>query len=73
MTLYRVNGFIVGDLEHKYGQEFYSTVPKALASGEIRFSECHYSGLDTLPQAFLDLLSGKQGGGEGIGKVVINV
>lgn len=70
---YRVNGFIVGDLESKYGKDFCSEVPKALASGEIKFSECHYSGLDKLPQAFLDLLSGKQGGGDGIGKVVINV
>jgi NADPH-dependent curcumin reductase CurA len=63
-----VNGFIVGDLEPKYGSEFYSTVPKALASGEVKFSE-----LDKIPQAFIDLLAGKQGGGDGLGKVVIEI
>lgn len=73
LHLHSVNGFIVGDLEPKYGSEFYSTVPKALASGEVKFSEVKYDGLDKIPQAFIDLLAGKQGGGDGLGKVVIEI
>jgi NADPH-dependent curcumin reductase CurA len=70
---HRVNGFIVGDLESKYGSEFYKTIPRDLASGDLKFSEVKYDGLDKAPQAFIDLLAGKQGGGDGLGKVVLQI
>ena len=70
---FRIHGFIVGDLEKKYSEYFYSTIPKALGNGEIKFAEVKYDGLDKAPQAMIDLLAGKQGGGEGLGKVVIEI
>ncbi len=56
--MHRAQGFIVSDFESKYGEEFYATVPKMLASGELKVKEDIYKGLDKLPQAFLDMLSG---------------
>jgi NADPH-dependent curcumin reductase CurA len=70
---FRIHGFIVGDLEKKHSEYFYSTIPKALGNGEIKFAEVKYDGLDKAPQAMIDLLAGKQGGGEGLGKVVIEI
>lgn len=69
----QINGFIVSDIEPQYAEEFYATVPKALANKEIKFAEVKYDGIEKVPQAFLDLLAGNQGGGKGLGKVVVDV
>lgn len=64
-----MQGFIVSDFEPKYGKQFYEVVPKALATGNYKFHEIHYEGLEKLPQAFIEMLSGEAGHG----KVVVDV
>ncbi|GHJ90132.1 hypothetical protein NliqN6_6534 [Naganishia liquefaciens] len=66
-----MRGFIVGDFEHKYSDEFYKSIPKKLAYGDLKFKEVKYDGLENAPQAFLDMLRGQQK--DGFGKVFIQV
>ncbi|KAJ9108580.1 hypothetical protein QFC19_002296 [Naganishia cerealis] len=66
-----MRGFIVGDFETKYVDEFYATIPKKLAFGDLKFKECKYTGLENAPKAFLDMLAGKQSGG--FGKVFVQI
>ncbi|KAJ9115908.1 hypothetical protein QFC22_005051 [Naganishia vaughanmartiniae] len=77
-----MRGFIVGDFEAslavlqqninaKYVDDFYATIPKKLAFGDLKFKECKYDGLESAPKAFLEMLAGKQSGG--FGKVFIQV
>ncbi|KAJ9121390.1 hypothetical protein QFC24_004728 [Naganishia onofrii] len=61
-----MRGFIA-----KYVDDFYATIPKKLAFGDLKFKECKYDGLENAPKAFLEMLAGKQSGG--FGKVFIQV
>jgi NADPH-dependent curcumin reductase CurA len=50
---------MVFDLLAKYGNEFYATVPKAVAEGKIKHAEHVYRGLDAVGQAITDVQTGK--------------
>ncbi|KAH9935958.1 NAD(P)-binding protein [Epithele typhae] len=63
-----IHGFIVGYLGPKYDEEFYSTVPARVASGEIKYKEHVYKGLEGASQAIVDVQSGAN-----FGKAVIVV
>jgi len=54
-----INGFIVSTLAKNYEKEFYETVPKALASGKIKYTEHKYNGLESAGEAILDVQTGK--------------
>jgi NADPH-dependent curcumin reductase CurA len=47
------------DMLPKYGDEFYETVPKAVAEGKFKYAEHIYHGLDKAGQAILDVQTGK--------------
>jgi NADPH-dependent curcumin reductase CurA len=53
-----LSGFIVGRLHHKYEQEFYTTVPPKLASGELKYSEEITNGLDKVGDVILAVQKG---------------
>ncbi|KAJ6528264.1 hypothetical protein DFH09DRAFT_161430 [Mycena vulgaris] len=57
-----LNGFIVGRLEPKYDAEFYATIPRALASGEIKYREDVTRGLETVGDSILRVQQGKNTG-----------
>jgi NADPH-dependent curcumin reductase CurA len=63
-----LRGFLVFEFEKEYQEEFYNTIPKMLASGEMKFTETVYKGLEAVPGAFVDLLEGKN-----VGKVVVKI
>ena len=53
-----IHGFVVGSLRPKYQEEFYSTFPARVASGEIKYKEYLVSGLENAGQAILDVQTG---------------
>lgn len=53
-----IQGFIVFRLEEKYVEEFYTTVPAKLASGEIKYTEEIMRGLETVGHAMLAVQKG---------------
>ncbi|RPD53531.1 NAD(P)-binding protein [Lentinus tigrinus ALCF2SS1-6] len=63
-----IHGFIVGNLRHKYVDEFYSKFVPRVASGEIKYKEYLVRGLENAGEAILDVQSGKN-----FGKCVIVV
>ncbi|KAK7038568.1 NADP-dependent oxidoreductase RED1 [Favolaschia claudopus] len=65
ITLY---GFLFSRLYHKYDEEFYRTIPPALASGEIKYTEEVHHGLDKIGDAILRIQKG-----ENTAKVVVVV
>ncbi|KAJ7116216.1 hypothetical protein C8R43DRAFT_960888 [Mycena crocata] len=54
-----LNGILVFRLVPKYDREFYETVPPALASGKIKYTEEVTKGLDTVGEAILRVQQGK--------------
>ncbi|KAJ7116215.1 alcohol dehydrogenase [Mycena crocata] len=54
-----LNGILVFRLVPKYDREFYETVPPALASGKIKYTEEVTKGLDTVGEAILRVQEGK--------------
>jgi NADPH-dependent curcumin reductase CurA len=62
-----LKGFIVYDSEHRF-EEVRSTLAGLLACGQLRYFETIHEGLDTAPQALIDVLVGR-----GIGKHLIRV
>eukprot|EP01133_Synstelium_polycarpum_P013870 gene13870-16360_t len=64
----KVQGFIIFDDYGHRLQEFLSEMGPWVAEGRIKFKEHMVDGLDQAPQAFIDLLDGKN-----FGKVVIKV
>lgn len=52
-----MQGFIVSEHQDLY-DEFYSVFPQKLASGEIKYSEQRYEGLEQAGQAILDVQKG---------------
>ncbi|KAF9040088.1 alcohol dehydrogenase [Panaeolus papilionaceus] len=63
-----ISGFIVWRLEENWGKKFWEYVAPRVASGEIKYKEQVYNGLDKEPQAILDVQKGNN-----TGKVVIHV
>lgn len=55
MTL---SGFIIFRLEAKYRDEFYKTLPPLVASGEIKYAEDIYNGLDKVGDVVLAVQKG---------------
>ncbi|KAG6843619.1 hypothetical protein H0H87_002421 [Tephrocybe sp. NHM501043] len=54
-----VQGFTVGKLEHKYREEFYATIPKKLARGELKYTEEVTEGLDKVDDVILRVQKGE--------------
>ncbi|PPR06845.1 hypothetical protein CVT24_011318 [Panaeolus cyanescens] len=54
-----LSGFIVGRLAEKWGQKFREEMPARVASGEIKYREQIYEGLDKVPHAILDVQKGR--------------
>ncbi|OSD00543.1 NAD-P-binding protein [Trametes coccinea BRFM310] len=57
-----INGFIVGTIRPKYEEWFYSTWPKRVASGEIKYKEDRVRGLENAGKAIVDVQSGRNFG-----------
>jgi len=70
LSRYRIKmeGLVVIDWHEKYAQEFYETMPKLVASGEIKCLEHVYEGLEKAGQALQDVLTG-----ENRGKAVVEI
>ena len=66
----KMQGFIVGDYMSEAGaaDEFYSKVPKWIASGELKIKEDVTQGLKDAPQAIVGIFQGKN-----FGKAVIQI
>ncbi|KAH8929138.1 alcohol dehydrogenase [Atractiella rhizophila] len=58
----QINGFLQGDIRHKHEESFWKTLPQKVVSGELQFQEAIYHGFDKGPEAFDDLLRGKNEG-----------
>ena len=64
----KMQGFIIfDDYAHRYG-EFFAEMSQWLKDGKIKFREDVIDGLENTPQAFIDLLEGKN-----FGKLVVRV
>jgi NADPH-dependent curcumin reductase CurA len=63
-----LQGFIVLRLYSKYDQVFNATMPAKVASGEIKYREDIYDGLDKVGDVLLFVLQGKNKG-----KAVVHV
>lgn len=63
-----IRGFVVGEFAERYRQTFEQTVSSWLRDGSIVALEHSVDGLENAPDAFVDLLQGRN-----IGKVVVNV
>ncbi|KAI1792111.1 NAD(P)-binding protein [Ganoderma leucocontextum] len=63
-----LHGFLFISLEPKYLEEFFKTIPKRIASGEIKYKEHIVRGLENAGQAILDVQMGKN-----LGKSVVVV
>ncbi|KAL0950334.1 hypothetical protein HGRIS_010305 [Hohenbuehelia grisea] len=57
-----INGFVVFDLLPKYREEFFNTIPKMIAQGEIKFLEDRKVGLDKVGEAIYEVQSGTNHG-----------
>ena len=57
-----LSGFIVSDLFAEFQTEFYDTMPKLYKSGDIKYKQHITSGIENGPQAFIDMLNGKNFG-----------
>ena len=55
-------GFMMSRLAPKYADEFYSTFPARIASGEIKHKEHVVRGFENAAQAIVDVLQGKNFG-----------
>ncbi|KAH9479936.1 Zinc-type alcohol dehydrogenase-like protein PB24D3.08c [Psilocybe cubensis] len=53
-----ISGFIIFRLEAKYREEFYKVLPPLVASGEIKYSEDVYNGLDKVGDVILAVQKG---------------
>ncbi|KIK57869.1 hypothetical protein GYMLUDRAFT_75178 [Collybiopsis luxurians FD-317 M1] len=55
-------GFGFNNLEYKYLDEFYATIPPKLENGEFKFREEVYYSLEKVPEALFRILKGKNEG-----------
>lgn len=53
-----INGLLVFDHHHKYGEEFYKIVPEKLANGELKYTEDATKGLENGGEAILEVQKG---------------
>ena len=53
-----MTGFIVWNIQKKYEEEFYSTVPAKLARGELKHREEVTNGLDMVGEVLLSVQKG---------------
>jgi NADPH-dependent curcumin reductase CurA len=53
-----MHGFMVNDLMPKYQKDFYSTVVKWIADGEIKYNEYKYDGIDATNVALMEIQKG---------------
>lgn len=63
-----MQGFIVGYIAPKYDDEFYEVVPAKIASGELKYSEHVYEGLESAGDVILAVQKGTN-----TGKAVVHV
>ncbi|KAF8192152.1 hypothetical protein BJ912DRAFT_849069 [Pholiota molesta] len=54
-----MSGFIVGDLAPKWEKDFQATIPPLVASGEIKYSEQVWNGLDKVGEVILAVQKGE--------------
>ncbi|KAJ3517329.1 hypothetical protein NLJ89_g582 [Agrocybe chaxingu] len=54
-----MTGFIVSRIEHKYNEQFYKEVPAKVASGELKYREHVYNGLEKLGDVILAVQKGE--------------
>ena len=54
-----ITGFIVGNLEPKYGAAFYSEIPAQVKNGEIKYTEELNEGLESTGLALYNVQAGK--------------
>lgn len=64
----KMQGLNVSTYEHKYGDEFYATIPKMIAEGKIKYLEDVTEGLDKAPEVLVKVLKG-----DNLGKAVIKL
>ncbi|KAJ7478380.1 hypothetical protein FB451DRAFT_1351027 [Mycena latifolia] len=57
-----INGLLHNHLLPKYNKEFYATIPRALAHGEIKYKEDVSKGLETVGDVILRVQEGKNTG-----------
>lgn len=58
----RMLGFIVSAHIHEHREEFYATIPRMIADGQIRYLEDAKKGLQWAGHAILDVQQGKNKG-----------
>ncbi|KAJ7824035.1 alcohol dehydrogenase [Mycena leptocephala] len=54
-----ISGILIFHLQDKYDEEFYATIPKAIAAGEIKYTEEISRGLESVGDAILRVQQGK--------------
>ncbi|KAJ7844817.1 alcohol dehydrogenase [Mycena leptocephala] len=54
-----ISGILIFHLQDKYDEEFYATIPKAIAAGEIKYTEEVSRGLESVGDAILRVQQGK--------------
>jgi len=63
-----IYGFIIFRLDAKYNEEFYATMLPKVASGEIKYTEHYFDGLEKVGEAILAVQKGTN-----TGKAVVRV
>ncbi|KAL1733717.1 hypothetical protein EV714DRAFT_246387 [Schizophyllum commune] len=66
-----VNGFLTPYLAEEYAPKFFVDVPPMIAEGKLKSEERIYDGIESAPQAFVDMLKG--GWDTANGKVVVSL
>ncbi|KAI4293619.1 NAD(P)-binding protein, partial [Schizophyllum commune Loenen D] len=66
-----VNGFLTPYLAEEYAPKFFVNVPPMIAEGKLKSEERIYDGIESAPQAFVDMLKG--GWDTANGKVVVSL
>ncbi|KZT52606.1 alcohol dehydrogenase [Calocera cornea HHB12733] len=64
----KMQGFYVFTYEEQYADEFYSTVPKMVADGKIKYTEDITVGLENAGEVLLKVLNGKN-----VGKAILHI
>lgn len=54
-----IHGFIVTSFDKKWGPSFYATVPKLISSGELKYKEHKWNGLEQVGDVILAVQKGE--------------